>query len=160
MNCMEKHLKERIEQKFRGRNVIQSRMAVLTQPHNGRGKCMSRNLCHRGCPYGAYFSSNSSTLPAAYKTGNLTLRPFSIVHSLIWDKEKHKATGVRVIDAETMQSFEYFAPIIFLNASALATTKIMLQSTSETFPTGFARSIPIGKCDTKRTRIKCRAATC
>ena len=107
-------------------------MAVLTQPHNGRGKCMSRNLCHRGCPYGAYFSSNSSTLPAAYKTGNLTLRPFSIVHSIIWDRERHKATGVRVIDAETMETFEYFAPLIFLNASALATTKIMMQSTSAT----------------------------
>ena len=140
MNCLEKHLKERIEKKFTERNLIQSRMAVLTQPHNGRGKCMSRNLCHRGCPYGAYFSSNSSTLPAAYKTGNLTLRPFSIVHSIIWDKEKHKATGVRVIDAETMETFEYFAPIIFLNASALSTTKIMLQSTSETFPNGFANS--------------------
>jgi choline dehydrogenase-like flavoprotein len=140
MNCLEKHLKERIEKKFTGRNLIQSRMAVLTQPHNGRGKCMSRNLCHRGCPYGAYFSSNSSTLPAAYKTGNLTLRPFSIVHSIIWDKEKHKATGVRVIDAETMETIEYFAPVIFLNASALSTTKIMLQSTSETFPNGFANS--------------------
>jgi glucoside 3-dehydrogenase (cytochrome c) catalytic subunit len=140
MNCLEKHLKERIEKKFTGRNLIQSRMAVLTQPHNGRGKCMSRNLCHRGCPYGAYFSSNSSTLPAAYKTGNLTLRPFSIVHSIIWDKEKHKAAGVRVIDAETMETFEYFAPVIFLNASALSTTKIMLQSTSETFPNGFANS--------------------
>ena len=140
MNCLEKHLKERIEKKFAGRNLIQSRMAVLSQPHNGRGKCMSRNLCHRGCPYGAYFSSNSSTLPAAYKTGNLTLRPFSIVHSIIWDKEKHKATGVRVIDAETMETFEYFAPVIFLNASALSTTKIMLQSTSETFPNGFANS--------------------
>jgi len=140
MNCLEKYLKERIEQKFKGRNLIHSRMAVLTQPHNGRGKCMSRNLCHRGCPYGAYFSSNSSTLPAAYKTGNLTLRPFSIVHSIIWDKEKHKATGVRVVDAETLETFEYFAPIIFLNASALATTKIMLQSTSETFPNGFANS--------------------
>jgi len=140
MNCLEKHLKERIEKKFAGRNLIQSRMAVLTQPHNGRGKCMSRNLCHRGCPYGAYFSSNSSTLPAAYKTGNLTLRPFSIVHSIIWDKEKHKATGVRVIDAETTETFEYFAPVIFLNASALSTTKIMLQSTSETFPNGFANN--------------------
>ena len=140
MNCLEKHLKERIEKKFAGRNLIQSRMAVLTQPHNGRGKCMSRNLCHRGCPYGAYFSSNSSTLPAAYKTGNLTLRPFSIVHSIIWDKEKHKATGVRVIDGETMETFEYFAPVIFLNASALSTTKIMLQSTSETFPNGFANN--------------------
>ena len=140
MNCLERHLKERIEKKFAGRNLIQSRMAVLTQPHNGRGKCMSRNLCHRGCPYGAYFSSNSSTLPAAYKTGNLTLRPFSIVHSIIWDKEKHKATGVRVIDAETKETFEYFAPVIFLNASALSTTKIMLQSTSETFPNGFANN--------------------
>src|SRR5258705_7313513 len=140
MNCLEKHLKERIEDTFKERNLIQSRMAVLTQPHNGRGKCMSRNLCHRGCPFGAYFSSNSSTLPAAYKTGNLTLRPFSIVHSIIWDKEKHKATGVRIIDAETMKTEEYFAPIIFLNASALNTTKIMMQSKSETFPNGFANS--------------------
>jgi glucoside 3-dehydrogenase (cytochrome c) catalytic subunit len=140
MNCMEKYLKERIEKKYKERNLIQSRMAVLTQPHNGRGKCMSRNLCHRGCPYGAYFSSNSSTLRAAYKTGNLTLRPFSIVHSIIWDSKQHKATGVRVIDAETLQTFEYFAPIIFLNASALSTTKIMLQSRSETFPNGFANS--------------------
>jgi len=140
MNCLEKHLKKRIEEKFKERNLIQSRMAVLTQPHNGRGKCMSRNLCHRGCPYGAYFSSNSSTLPAAYKTGNLTLRPFSTVHSIIWDKQKNKATGVRVIDSETMETFEFFAPLIFLNASALATTKIMMQSKSETFPNGFANN--------------------
>jgi choline dehydrogenase-like flavoprotein len=140
MNCVEKHLKKRIEEKFKERNLIESRMAVLTQPHNGRGKCQSRNLCHRGCPYGAYFSSNSSTLPAAYQTGNLTLRPFSIVHSIIWDKEKNKATGVRIIDAETMETAEYFAPVIFLNASALNTTRIMLQSTSETFPVGFGNS--------------------
>lgn len=140
MNCVEKHLKKKIEEKFKERNLIQSRMAILSQPHNGRGKCMSRNLCHRGCPYGAYFSSNSSTLPAAYKTGNLTLRPFSIVHSIIWDKQKNKATGVRIIDSETMETFEYFAPIIFLNASALATTQIMLQSTSENFPNGFANN--------------------
>jgi len=140
MNCLEKHLKKSIEEKFKERNLIQSRMAVLTQPHNGRGKCMSRNLCHRGCPYGAYFSSNSSTLPAAYKTGNLTLRPFSIVQNIIWDKQKNKATGVRVIDSETMEIFEYTAPIIFLNASALATTKILMQSTSERFPNGFANS--------------------
>jgi choline dehydrogenase-like flavoprotein len=138
MNCVEKHLKKCIEEKFKERNLIESRMAVLTQPHNGRGKCMSRNLCHRGCPYGAYFSSNSSTLPAAYKTGNLTLRPFSIVHSIIWDKQNNKATGVRVIDSETKETFEFFAPIIFLNASALNSTKIMMQSKSETFPNGFA----------------------
>jgi choline dehydrogenase-like flavoprotein len=140
MNCMEKHLKAKIEEKFKERNLIQSRMAVLTQPHNGRGKCMSRNLCHRGCPYGAYFSSNSSTLPAAYKTGNLTLRPFSVVHSIIWDRKKNKATGVRVIDTETRETFDFFAPLIFLNASALNTTKIMLQSTSDTFPNGFGNS--------------------
>ena len=138
MNCLERRLKKNIEEKFQGRNLIQSRMAVLTQPHNGRGKCMSRNLCHRGCPYGAYFSSNSSTLPAAYATGNLTLRPFSVVESVIWDRQKNKATGVRIIDAETMKTSEYFAPIIFLNASALATTKILLQSTSDRFPNGFA----------------------
>ena len=140
MNFLEKHLKKRIEEKFKGRNLIESRMAVLSQPHNGRGKCMSRNLCHRGCPYGAYFSSNSSTLPAAYTTGNLTLRPFSIVHSVIWDEEKNKATGVRIIDAETNDTFEYYAPLIFLNASALATTQILLQSKSRTFPNGFADS--------------------
>lgn len=138
MNCLEKHLKQTIEEKFKGRNLIQSRMAVLTQPHNGRGKCMSRNLCHRGCPYGAYFSSNSSTLPAAYATGNLTLRPFSTVESVIWDNQKNKATGVRIIDTETMKTYEYFAPLIFLNASALATTKILLQSVSDRFPNGFA----------------------
>ena len=140
MNCLEKHLKRSIEVKFKERNLIQSRMAVLTQPHNGRGKCMSRNLCHRGCPYGAYFSSNSSTLPAAFATGNLTLRPFSTVHSVIWDKKKHKATGVRIIDTNTKETFEFFAPVIFLNASSLATTKILLQSTSEDFPNGFANS--------------------
>ncbi|MEP7322413.1 MAG: GMC family oxidoreductase [Saprospiraceae bacterium] len=140
MNAVEKHLKKSIESTFKERNLIQSRAAVLTQPHNGRGKCMSRNLCHRGCPFGAYFSSNSSTLPAAYKTGNLTLRPFSIVHSIIWDEAQQKATGVRVIDAETMESFEYFAPVIFLNASALATTQILLHSTSDTFPDGFANT--------------------
>ena len=138
MNCLEKHLKKKIEEKFKERNLIQSRMAVLTQPHNGRGKCMSRNLCHRGCPYGAYFSSNSSTLPAAYATGNLTLRPFSVVQNIIWDKQKNKATGVSIIDSETLETSEYFAPVIFLNASALATTKILMQSTSERFPNGFA----------------------
>ena len=140
MNCLENHLKKKIEEKFKGRNLIQSRMAVLTQPHNGRGKCMSRNLCHRGCPFGAYFSSNSSTLPEAYKTGNLELRPFSVVHSIIWDKAKNKATGVRIVDAQTMEASEYYAPLIFLNASALATTKIMMQSKSETFPNGFANN--------------------
>lgn len=138
MNCVEKHLKKSIEANFKNRYLIESRTAVLTQPHNGRGKCMSRNLCHRGCPYGAYFSSNSSTLPAAYKTGNLTLRPHSVVKRIIWDKAKGQAIGVEIIDAETFKTYEYYARVIFLNASALATTQIMLQSKSDRFPNGFA----------------------
>ena len=140
MNCVEKHLKKSIESTFKNRYLIESRTAVLSQPHNGRGKCQNRNLCHRGCPFGAYFSSNSSTLPAAYKTGNLTLRPHSVAHQIIWDKEKNKAVGVSVIDAETMKTYEYYAKVIFLNASALATTQIMLQSKSDRFPNGFANS--------------------
>ena len=140
MNCVEKHLKKSIESNFKNRYLIESRTAVLTQPHNGRGKCLSRNLCHRGCPYGAYFSSNSSTLPAAYKTGNLTLRPHSVVRKIIWDKEKQKAVGVAVIDAETLKTYDFYAKVIFLNASALASTQIMLQSKSDRFPNGFANS--------------------
>ena len=140
MNCVEKHLKKSIESNFKNRYLIESRTAVLTQPHNGRGKCLSRNLCHRGCPYGAYFSSNSSTLPAAYKTGNLTLRPHSVVQKIIWDKEKQKAVGVTVIDSETMKTYDFYAKVIFLNASALASTQIMLQSKSDRFPNGFANS--------------------
>ena len=140
MNCVEKHLKKSIESNFKNRYLIESRTAVLTQPHNGRGKCLSRNLCHRGCPYGAYFSSNSSTLPAAYKTGNLTLRPHSVVQKIIWDKEKQKAVGVAVIDSETMKTYDFYAKVIFLNASALASTQIMLQSKSDRFANGFANS--------------------
>ena len=97
-------------------------------------------MCARGCPYGAYFSSNSSTLPAAAQTGNLTLRPFSIVHSLIYDADKGRATGVRVIDAETKKTDEYFARIIFLNAGTLNSTAILMNSTSPQFPDGFANS--------------------
>lgn len=138
MNCVEKHLKKSIESTFKERNLIESRMAVLSVPHNGRGKCMNRNLCHRGCPFGAYFSSNSSTLPAAYKTGNLTLRPHSVVNQIIWDKEKNKAIGVSIIDSETMKTYEYYAKVIFLNASALGTTQILMQSKSDRFPNGFA----------------------
>src|SRR5438128_11888426 len=108
--------------------MIVARVAVLTQPHKGRGRCQSRNMCARGCPYGAYFSSNSATLPAAAKTGRMTLRPFSIVHSLIYDADKRRAVGVRVIDAETKQTVEYFARIIFLNAGRLSTRLILLTS--------------------------------
>jgi choline dehydrogenase-like flavoprotein len=137
LNCVEKEVKQRIESSFPGRNMIIGRVAHLTEPLNGRGKCMYRNRCGRGCPYGAYFSSNAVTLPAANATGNLTIRPFSIVQSLIYDEQKQKATGVRVIDSETGEMLEYYARIIFCNASTLSTTQILLNSTSDRFPEGF-----------------------
>jgi choline dehydrogenase-like flavoprotein len=140
MNCLEQRAKARIASHYADRRMIVARVAVLTRPHRGRGQCQSRNMCARGCPFGAYFSSNSSTLPAAEATGNLTLRPFSIVHSLIYDEEKHRAVGVRVIDAETKQTYEYYSRIIFMNAGALNTTLILLNSVSRSFPNGFANS--------------------
>lgn len=136
LNCVEKHVKSRIEKEFSGRNMIIGRVAHLTEPLNGRGKCQFRNRCDRGCPYGAYFSSNAVTLPAANATGNLTIRPFSIVQELIYDEEKGKATGVRIIDAETNEVIEYHAKIIFCNASTLSSTQILMNSTSNRFPNG------------------------
>lgn len=140
MNCLEKYVKERIAAHYSDRKMIVARVAVLTRPHNGRGQCRSRNLCARGCPYGAYFSSNSSTLPAAMKTGNMTLRPFSIVHSLIYDADKKRVTGVRVIDAETHETHEFYSKIVFLNSGTLNSTLILMNSSSTHFPNGFANS--------------------
>lgn len=136
LNCVEKHVKARIEKDFPGRNMIIGRVAHLTEPLNGRGKCQFRNRCDRGCPYGAYFSSNAVTLPAANATGNLTIRPFSIVQSIVYDEQTGKASGVRIIDAETNVDIVYNAKIIFVNASALSTTQILLNSTSNRFPNG------------------------
>lgn len=136
MNCLEAFSKERVESKFPGRNIIIGRCANLTQPHNGRGKCMHRLRCNRGCPFGGYFSANSSTLPAAYETGNMTLRPYSIVQSVIYDDKKGKAIGVRVIDSETKEAIEYYSKVIFLNAGTLNTTAILLNSKSDRFPEG------------------------
>ncbi len=141
MNCVEKEMQKRILAAYKDRYVIQGRCAHLTKPNpihtqQGRAQCQARNLCYRGCPYGAYFSSNSSTLPWAAKTGNLTLRPDSVVHSVIYDEQKQKATGVRVIDAKTNQATEYFAKIIFINAACLNTNLILLNSTSKRFPNG------------------------
>jgi choline dehydrogenase-like flavoprotein len=136
LNTLEKHVKERIEKQYPGRYLTIGRVAHLTEPLNGRGQCQSRNRCSRGCPFGAYFSSNAVTLPAAEKTGNLTIRPFSIVHSIIYDDAKGRATGVRVIDSETKEVIEYFAKIIFCNASTLGSTFILLNSTSNRFPNG------------------------
>ncbi len=136
LNCVEKHVKNRIEQNFPGRHLIIGRCAHLTVPHNGRGQCQYRNRCGRGCPYGAYFSSNSATLPAANASGNLTIRPFSIVQSLIYDDNKERVTGVRIIDAETSEDIEFSAKIIFVNASTLGSTQILLNSKSKRFENG------------------------
>ena len=138
LNCVEESFREKLAEKL-GRTVTIGRVAHLTAvlPHDpSRGICQSRNMCDRGCPYGAYFSSNSSTLPAAEKTGNMTLRPHSIVHSIIYDDVKGKATGVRVLDAESKTEVEFYARIIFLNASTLGSTHILLNSTSNRFPNG------------------------
>jgi choline dehydrogenase-like flavoprotein len=136
LNCLERHAKARIEQQFPGRHMTIGRVAHLTEPINGRGTCQFRNRCGRGCPYGAYFSSNAVTLPAAERTGNLTLRPDAIVSEIVFDQTKGRATGVRVIDAHTKETTEYFAPVIFCNASTVGTTFILLHSTSRRFPQG------------------------
>jgi choline dehydrogenase-like flavoprotein len=138
-NCVEEIFRDRVAEKFQGRKITIGRVAHLTAPlpHDpNRGVCQSRNLCGRGCPYGAYFSSNASTLPAAMKTGNMTLRPDSIVHSIIYDAKKGKAVGVKVLDSKTKEEIDYYARIIFLNASTLGSTFILLNSISDRFPNG------------------------
>lgn len=139
LNCVEEVFRDRVAEKFNGRKITIGRVAHLTAKldHDpNRGVCQSRNMCDRGCPYGAYFSSNSSTLPAAAKTGNMTLRPHSIVHSVIYDETKGKAIGVRVLDAQTKEELEFYSNIIFLNASTLGSTFILMNSTSNRFPNG------------------------
>ncbi|MBZ5856911.1 GMC oxidoreductase [Flavihumibacter profundi] len=141
MNIVEKEMQKRIMGRFKDRNVVQGRCAHLTEPkeihlQQGRGKCQARSMCERGCPFGGYFSSNSSTIPWAAKTGNLTLRPDSVVHSIIYDDKIGKASGVRVVDAHTKEMIEYYAKIIFVNAATLNTNLILLNSTSSRFPNG------------------------
>jgi choline dehydrogenase-like flavoprotein len=139
LNCVELELKKAVKDKL-GRLITIGRVANMTAPlpHSPqRGTCQFRNLCSRGCPYGAYFSSNSATLPAAEKTGNMTLRPNSIVYELIYDEQKGKATGVKVLDAESGEQVEFFAKVIFLCASTFGSTFIMLNSISNRFPNGF-----------------------
>lgn len=139
LNCVERHLQNSIEEKFTDRVLTIGRTAHITEgtkPGDGRGTCQYRNRCSRGCPYGAYFSSNASTLPTAAETGNMTLRPNSIVHEVIYDDQTQKASGVRVIDAETGATREFYAKVVFLCASAIASTAILLQSTSDRFPDG------------------------
>lgn len=141
LNCVEKYFKETIKKEYGDRHLISSRMAHLTKPkaihlQQGRGKCMHRTICERGCPFGGYFSSNASTLPWAAKTGKLTLRPDSVVHSIIYDEKKGKATGVQVIDAYTKEMTEFYAKIIFVNAAAINSNLILLNSKSNRFPDG------------------------
>lgn len=141
MNTVEKEMAKAIMAKFPERHVIIGRCAHLTEPQEihrkqGRGQCQARELCHRGCPYGAYFSSNASTLPWAERTGNLTIRPDSVVDSILYDNGTGKASGVKVIDRLTKEVRYYYARIIFVNAACLNTNMILLNSRSERFPNG------------------------
>lgn len=136
MNCVEKVFQQHVGKQYRDRQVIIGRTANLTQPVQGRGQCQARDLCHRGCPYGAYFSTNASTLPAAFATGLLTLRSNALVNKVIYDEHTQRAIGVEVIDTLTNETTEFYARILFLNAATVATTFILLNSTSSRFPNG------------------------
>lgn len=143
LTCVEDHLKQSIAEKYDDRLLTIGRVAHITEgtkPGAGRINCQYRNRCARGCPFGGYFSSNSSTLPMAEATGNMTLRPNSIVHEVIYDPKTKKASGVRVIDAVTKESFEFNAKVIFLCASAVASTSILMQSKSAYFPNGMGNA--------------------
>lgn len=141
LSCIEKYYSEQLKKLYGDRHLIQGRMAHLTDPQEihrqqGRNRCMNQAMCNRGCIYGGYFSANASTLPWAEKTGNLTIRPDSVVESVIYDEEKGKATGVRIIDRHTGETIEFYAKVIFLNASTLNSNAILLNSKSSRFPNG------------------------
>ena len=143
LHCVEDHLKNSLSEKYDDRLLTIGRVAHITEgtkPGAGRIGCQYRNRCSRGCPFGGYFSSNSSTLPMAEATGNMTLRPNSIVHEVMYDPETKKASGVRVIDAETNETIEFKAKVIFLCASAVASTSILMQSKSSYFPNGMGNA--------------------
>lgn len=140
MNSIEKHLQERVNAEYTDRQVINGRVANLTEAKNGRGKCFYRNRCNRGCPYSGYFNSVTFTIQDAKRTGNLFLRPNSIVKQVLYDETSKKASGVVVIDKETKEEMHFYSKIIFLNASTIATTAILLNSTSESFPQGLGNS--------------------
>ncbi len=141
MNCVEKDVAARIKEKYRGSRIMTiGRAANITVPHKGRTQCQFRNKCWLGCPYGAYFSTQSSTLPAAMATGNLTLRPFSIVTKVLYDKETQKATGVEVLDAETNLTYEFRAKLVFLCASAMNSTWVLFNSATDIWDGGLGSS--------------------
>ncbi|WP_428330814.1 GMC oxidoreductase [Mucilaginibacter sp.] len=141
LNDVEDYFSKHVKSTYKNRHVISARCAHLSKPNQihldqGRSQCQSRTLCQRGCPFGGYFSANSSTIPWALRSGHLTLRPFSVVESIIYDEKLGKATGVRVIDTNTKESIDYFARIIFVNAAAINTNLVLLNSTSHRFPNG------------------------
>ena len=142
LNDLENHFKDVVQGKYKNRHVISARAAHLSKPQpihieQGRAQCQSRTLCHRGCPFGGYFSANASTIPWALRTGLTTIRPFSVVQSIIYDEKLGKATGVRIVDANTKETIEYYARVIFLNSATLNTNLVLLNSTSHRFPNGF-----------------------
>lgn len=141
LNCVEKDVAERVKKAFDGKRLVTiGRVANITQPLEGRSQCQFRNKCSLGCPFGGYFSTQASTMPAAVKTGNLTLRPWSIVTKLIYDKDSKKATGVEIIDGETKQTYEFNAKVIFLCASAFNSTSILMRSATDIWPEGLGSS--------------------
>jgi choline dehydrogenase-like flavoprotein len=141
MNCVEKEVSARIKDHFKGaRAMIIGRTANITVPHNGRTNCQFRNKCSLGCPFGGYFSTQSATLPAAMKTGNLTLRPWSIVTKILYDKDRKRATGVEVLDAETNKTYTFHSKIVFLNASALNSAWVLMNSATDIWPDGLGSS--------------------
>ena len=141
LNCGEELVAGRLAKKFDGkRRIIPGRSANLTQAHDGRSACQYRNACWLGCPYGAYFSTQSSTLPAAAKTGRLTLKPFAIVSEVIYDKDKKRATGVRVVDAVSEKTIDYQAPVIFLCASTINSAWLLMRSATDVWPGGLGSS--------------------
>lgn len=143
LNVVEKDVAARIKQQYKGtRHMFIGRTANITEPkpEQGRVNCQYRNRCWRGCPFGAYFSTQSSTLPAAMATGNLTLRPFAIVTKILYDKDSKKATGVEILDAETNKTYEYKAKIVFVNASALNSAWILMNSATDIWPDGLGSS--------------------
>jgi choline dehydrogenase-like flavoprotein len=141
LNCGEELVANKLKTLFDGRRrLIIGRTANLTRTLKGRGQCQHRNACWLGCPYGAYFSTQSSTLPAALLTGRLTLKPFSIVSEVLYDKDRKRATGVRVTDAQTLQTTDYRAKVVFLCASTINSTWLLLRSATDVWPGGLGSS--------------------
>jgi choline dehydrogenase-like flavoprotein len=141
LNCGEQQVAGRLKNAFGGRrHIIPGRVANATQALEGRAPCQYRNACWLGCPYGAYFSTQSSTLPAAAKTGRLTLKPWSIVTEILYDKDRKRASGVRVLDAVTENATDYSAKIIFVCASTLNSAWLLMRSATEIWPEGLGSS--------------------